>query len=94
MKYSPSRLQTINDYVTEKTHDKIKDLVKPSDLDSDTRLILINAVYFKGSWVSKFNANKTKKEPFHQAPGKEVQVDMMHQIGDEVSLFHSTNFSV
>src|SRR5262249_15119395 len=46
--------QTINDWVEQQTAGKIKDLLPPDMVTPDTRLILTNAIYFKGSWASAF----------------------------------------
>lgn len=70
--------KTINSWVEEQTRDKIKDLIKPNDLNSLTRLVLVNAIYFKGDWKHKFDKSLTKKEPFHLLSGSTVDVDMMH----------------
>jgi serpin B len=73
--------KTINDWVEKETHDKIKDLIKPGMLTVDTRLVLTNAIYFKGDWVSQFKKDRTKEEPFFLAGGKEVKAKLMHQTG-------------
>lgn len=44
--------------------DKIKDLLKPGTVDADTRLALVNAVYFKGNWKNPFKEANTKEMPF------------------------------
>lgn len=44
--------------------DKIKDLLKPDMVTSMTRLALVNAIYFKGNWLQKFNVQDTKEMPF------------------------------
>jgi len=67
----------INGWVEGVTKNKIKNLISPSDLGPLTRLVLVNAIYFKGLWKNKFDKNETVKAPFYSAPGKEVQVDMM-----------------
>lgn len=67
----------INNWVAEQTKDKIKDLVPASMLDAFTRLVLVNAIYFKGSWAEKFDVTQTTKEDFHLEDGSTQKVDMM-----------------
>lgn len=69
----------INGWVEDKTHDKIKNLIQPGVLDAMTRLVLVNAIYFKGKWGSPFKASLTKDAPFHVASDKSVQAPMMTQ---------------
>jgi serine protease inhibitor len=71
----------INKWVEARTADKIKDLVKEDDINSLTRLILTNAIYFKGDWASKFKTESTKNEPFTVTGGKTVTVPLMAQTG-------------
>ncbi len=52
--------KTINLWVENKTQQKIKDLIKPGSLDPLTRLVLANAIYFKGDWLSQFYKELTK----------------------------------
>lgn len=68
----------INSWVEDKTNSKIKDLIKADSLDADTRLVLVNAIYFKGNWAHQFKKDRTKKEPFWTSEDKSVDVDMMH----------------
>lgn len=44
--------------------DKIKDLLKPGSVSSMTRLALVNAIYFKGNWMNRFDEANTKEMPF------------------------------
>ena len=69
----------INKWVEEKTQDKIKNIISPRSLNSDTRLVLVNAIYFKGTWELKFKADQTKDAPFYVSPDKEIQAPTMHQ---------------
>ncbi|MBD2041554.1 serpin family protein [Microcoleus sp. FACHB-672] len=71
----------INQWIAQKTHEKIKDLIPPGVLSSDTRLVLTNAIYFKAAWLSPFDPSKTKNEPFTTLDGQPVPVPMMHQGG-------------
>ena len=69
--------KTINGWVSEQTNDKIKDLINPNLINNLTRLVLVNAIYFKGSWNLKFDSKLTTKEDFHLADGSVKKVDMM-----------------
>lgn len=70
--------QTINQFVEEKTNGKIKNLIQPDAVDSDTRSILVNAIYFKGNWQHKFNRASTKKGDFYISEREKVSIDYMH----------------
>ena len=67
----------INNWVTTQTRSKITDLISPSLINDLTRLILVNAIYFKGNWCHKFDKNLTYKEDFILKDGTTQQVDMM-----------------
>ena len=71
--------QEINRWVEIQTEEKIKDLLPPGILNARTRLVLTNAIYFKGNWQQQFNKDGTKDAPFHVLADKEVTVPMMHQ---------------
>ncbi|MGA2323343.1 MAG: serpin family protein [Sedimentisphaerales bacterium] len=74
----PAR-KIINAWVENKTKDKIKELIKPGMLDSTTRLVLTNAIYFKGKWANQFAPVLTKDSPFILLGGEKVNVPMMNQ---------------
>jgi serpin B len=74
--------QTINHWVAQKTQDMIRELLKPHNLDADSKLVLVNAVYFHSLWATPFFADQTKPAPFHTAAGENVQVSMMHLTAD------------
>ncbi len=59
----PSRA-AINAWVTGRTHDRIKDLLPGGSIDSDTRVVITNAIYFKGDWASPFAQESTYDAPF------------------------------
>ena len=68
----------INDWVSDQTEGRIKDLIPEGVLDQDTRMALVNAIYFKGDWLIPFNADSTQDAPFHLLDGSDVTVPMMH----------------
>jgi serpin B len=71
---------TINDWVAEVTRGKIDELIPSGVLDALTRLVLANAIYFKGDWASKFEPKATKSQPFKLLAGKPVKTPLMHQV--------------
>jgi serpin B len=73
--------ETINTWVEEKTNGKIEDLMPPGSVTIDTRLVLTNAICFKGFWLSRFDTEKTRTEDFHVDPARTVSVSMMNQSG-------------
>jgi serpin B len=73
--------QTINAWVEKETNNKIKDLLQSGVLDSLTRLVLTNAIYFKGDWDRQFHKDATRKEPFHVSSDDKVITPMMHDTG-------------
>lgn len=68
----------INDWVAEQTKDRIRDLLAPGSIDSSVVLVLTNAIYFKSSWLMKFDPAKTESATFHGAAGDRT-LPMMHQ---------------
>lgn len=69
----------INKWVSKETKKKIQNILAPGALDPTTRLVLANAVYFKGDWASKFEKEDTTDQPFIVAGGANVDVPMMRQ---------------
>jgi len=76
----PGSAQTINDWADRSTRGKIKEFVQ-WPFPPLTRVILANAIYFKGKWVRPFDKNATKPHAFHLAGGGEKQVPTMWQHG-------------
>lgn len=74
-------LNEINQFVSESTKGNIPTLLSPGDVTSETKIVLANAAYFKGSWASKFDAKITKKEIFYSRPDQMNFVDMMSKNG-------------
>ena len=71
--------RTINAWVEEKTNSKIKDLIPEGLLDVLTRLVLTNAIYFKGNWASQFDKRLTEDAPFHLLSGESAETPLMRQ---------------
>ena len=71
--------QTINNWVQEQTRNKIKDLLPPGSVDPLTRLVLTNAIYFRGDWQSKFDTKLTQDDIFVNEAGQQGLVPMMFQ---------------
>jgi len=78
---SEAARRTINAWVEKHTQDKIKDLIPQGVLNALTRLVLTNAIYFKGDWSSPFKKHSTRDAPFHLSAEKKVQVPLMFQQG-------------
>jgi serpin B len=75
--------QTINKWVESKTNNKIKELIKPKILTALTRLVLTNAIYFKGKWETQFDPKRTKEMPFYVTPDDQIpEFPMMRRTGD------------
>lgn len=72
---------TINKWVEEQTENKIKELIKPEVLDPLTRLVLTNAIYFKGQWEQQFKKELTKDADFTLLSRKTARVPFMNQQG-------------
>ena len=70
--------QTINIWVEKRTENKIRELLQPGSLDRDTRLVLTNAIYFKGDWEVQFKKEDTKNEDFRLFAGRAIKTPLMH----------------
>jgi serpin B len=71
--------QTINKWVESKTNNKIKDLFPQGSLNDMTRLVLTNAIYFKGTWIKQFEKSQTKDEDFRLSSADTIKVPMMRR---------------
>ena len=71
--------RTINRWVEQKTRDKIKDLIPPGNLDALTRMVLVNAIYFKGNWAVPFKSAQTAPGEFYVSTDSTVRVPLMNQ---------------
>lgn len=81
---SPEESRTaINDWVAERTGDRIKDLIPEGAIESNTRMVLSNAIYFKAQWLYTFFEPATKPRPFRLLDGGEVEAPMMMMVEAE-----------
>jgi serpin B len=71
--------KTINRWVEQCTRHRIRELLQPGDIDGLTELVLTNAIYFKGSWASRFNEAETLSRPFHLSRDHSIEASMMQQ---------------
>jgi serpin B len=72
----------INQWVSEQTERKIPELLPPNSIDSETALVLTNAVYFKAAWLHAFAKEMTQNGSFDLLDGGQVTVPMMSQVAE------------
>ncbi|MGB9707194.1 MAG: serpin family protein [Microgenomates group bacterium] len=82
---------TINNWVEDQTNDKIKDLIPQGLINELTRLVLTNAVYFKGEWIKQFNEKDTKDEDFRISKNNSIKVPMMQRTDEEAKFNYAEN---
>ncbi len=70
---------TINDWASDQTEGRIQDLVPPGAIDTLTRLVLTNAIYFNAAWALPFEPDLTQDGPFHLLDGSQITVPLMRQ---------------
>ncbi|VDO02066.1 unnamed protein product [Rodentolepis nana] len=73
--------QYINGWIEEHTEEKIKGLLSSDSIDNSIRFVLVNAIYFKGTWKKVFDRDDTHDAPFYTLDGKKVTVPMMETHG-------------
>lgn len=69
----------INNWVANKTENLIKEFLSPDAISDDSRLVLLNAIYFKANWMKSFNKFDTYSQVFNINQEKQLNVDMMYQ---------------
>lgn len=79
LRASEEARKAINEWVKEQTEGKIPELLASGVVDSATKLVLVNAIYFKGSWQEKFMTEATKDAPFRLNKKDSKTVKMMYQ---------------
>lgn len=81
-KASPDAVSNaINHWVEQQTNNKIQNLIGPGVLTLATRLVLTNAIYFKGDWLNPFEKASTQIEEFHTSSSQFVMAPLMHRTG-------------
>ncbi len=78
---APYARSLINDWVVKQTDHKIRDLIAPGAVSASTRMVLTNAVYFKGDWLTPFNKADTRDEAFHIRLNRNINASLMKQTG-------------
>ncbi|MFZ5940010.1 MAG: serpin family protein [Bacteroidota bacterium] len=68
----------INSWTSERTGDRIREILPPNTLTENTRLVLTNALYFKGAWLNTFSKAQTRPAPFYKKDWTTVQASFMH----------------
>lgn len=69
--------QILNNFVENKTHCKIKNFIKSENIKGDSKIMLINAIYFKSNWKNRFNKTLTFPDDFYVNENETIQVDFM-----------------
>jgi len=88
-----SARQAVNAWVSDATQQRITDILPPGSVDTLTRLVLANAIYFKAPWLHQFDSNSTQNEDFHHLDGSTVPVPMMQRSG-EMGYAEGSNFQL
>lgn len=83
----------INDWVAEKTENKITELIPEGVIDEATRIVLTNAVYFKAAWWDQFKSENTIVDNFYLVDGSSKQVEMMNT-ENQFNYYLDTDFTV
>jgi serpin B len=80
----------INGWVAHQTKDRIHDILPPHSVNDLTRLVLVNAIYFKGAWSAPYDKAATSDQPFTLSTSKQVKVPLMHKL-DQVKYMEEEN---
>lgn len=80
--------QAINEWVSRQTEERIQDLIPEGAIDSLTRLVLANAIYFDAAWANPFEKDLTRDGPFYRRDGSQVTVPLM-ALSDPALLAHT-----
>ncbi|XP_017057596.1 serine protease inhibitor 88Ea [Drosophila ficusphila] len=81
-RYQPEKaLREINDWIANKTYNQIQDMLNSDEINDRTLMILANAAYLKGDWISQFDEQRTSQKPFYMSSRAQEPVPMMQQKG-------------
>ncbi|KAH3790629.1 hypothetical protein DPMN_168834 [Dreissena polymorpha] len=82
--------QEINKWVEEVTNEKIKNLLPNGSIDASTKMVVANAIYFKGNWATQFEPKSTTQTDFHTFDGKSLKIEMMKREMEKVRYGENT----
>lgn len=85
--------QVINQWVTDETNQRIKDLFPPQSFNDLTRLVIANAIYFNAEWKVRFTTSRTQPGNFVLLDGKQIQTPMM-AIDERFNYYQGANYQV
>ena len=77
-KDSKKSIGTINSWIAEQTNNKITDILSSDNIDQDTKMVLVNAIYFKGEWKYMFHKEHTEEKDFYVSEDTTLKVPMMY----------------
>ena len=72
----------INDFIARKTNNRIRELLQAESVGADTRVVLVNVLFFKANWEKQFDKEATESQPFTLPNGQKISVPMMYQKGE------------
>jgi len=87
-----ARIQ-INNWISRRTNERIRDIIRPGDLNRSTRLVLVNAISFRAKWAVMFDADKTASADFRMLDGTSRPIPMMQRKG-MFSLYENDSLQV
>lgn len=73
-------MNKINNWVASQTNDKIQNIVNENIITPNSRLVLVNALYFSGLWSYRFQKFGTQRRPFYLNAVDTIEVDMMNNV--------------
>lgn len=82
---------TINSWISSSTDNLINNLISADSINPETYMILVNAIYFKGTWETKFNAADTKQKQFQLGSSSFVLTNMMSVSNASYSYYSDNN---